>query len=300
MIALYAKKVDMDLDLIESKVNSFVRVGGAWIEIIRLLLSEKFNLVVCNKNDPIGECKNIIDILVKDMESSSMYNTADAGGLDEFTDALDAISKKIDNGYYENAGKYARTNANTSKSLTDTTKDDGKIEIGNAVDVYREDLGIWYAATIIGIESRPSTTDNDNVIETYVKVRYNGWGIDPRHEEVINILSNRISPLGTKIDDILLRYQPPESSTEPTQPVTVTDTSPAKTWPCPYCTKIYNSYPGWRYHVEENKCRIIEEEKAPMVDRPLGHSAIYDDVKAILINYGKRYRYYYHQCYRYY
>ena len=233
------------------------------------------------------------------MENASMYNTADASGLDEFTDALDSISKKIDSGYYEtndNITTATTTTATTTKSLSDSTKDDSKLDIGKVIDVYREDMGIWYAATIIGIESKTvavtdSDNDNDSVIETYVNVRYNGWGPDPSHDEVISILSDRIRPLGSKTDDIISRYQSHDSSLEVTQQQQPKPETDAKIWPCPYCGKIYNSLPGWRYHVEENKCRAVELPP-PRADRPLGHGAIYDDIKTVITNYCKRY----HHC----
>jgi hypothetical protein len=219
------------------------------------------------------------------MENASMYNAAEVITVDEYISELESIVKKIDQGYYEHIDP-----SSSSLKLTpvvDMSNSDRKFDIGKSIDVYREDVGIWYTATITGIETKQAT-DVDGVsiiMETYVKIRYNGWGIDPRHDELISITSKRIAPFGIRTEDLKYRYESPD---EIPNELAETEIQEKKTWPCPFCGKVYNSDPGWRYHIEENKCKSVEERAKEALPRSVGIIII----NIIIIIY---YRRHYHQ-----
>ena len=143
-------------------IKQCLQQGSMWVEIVRILLSEKLNVFMPEYADNVMTMHSI----VKELAHSKTYQTViskDESLVDKtYPQDLLAILGAIESGYYEGGLR----SDHQSDSQLFVSRFCLSLSVGSGVDAYCTVLNGWYPARVLSM----SLTDRK------VSLRFDGWG----------------------------------------------------------------------------------------------------------------------------
>jgi DNA-directed RNA polymerase subunit RPC12/RpoP len=178
-------------------LNQHLRNGHMWVEILKLLIIEEKKLVMNNLFDPIDECSKIVDIVINDTNALPFLKPVDPiqEGVPQY---WSIVSKPMDLGTVKErikSGWYYEDISAPQKNVSESVFEEGQYiqdsyQINDGVDVYCEELKIWYPGKVLEVEMSTQeantssmsigSNSNSNESETNplqsVFIELEGWG----------------------------------------------------------------------------------------------------------------------------
>ena len=128
---------------LESLVSNFLQTGNAWVELLRILVSEKCKFLLHEYHDPLGECEFIANQLLHELDIlysklNRKFRNADLkyNEISKASIGLSSIVSKIQSGFYDEDSGSKRNH----------------FKKGHNVDVYSKRLGRWIEAQILDLD----------------------------------------------------------------------------------------------------------------------------------------------------
>ena len=177
-----------DYTYLDNKLAGILQIGSAWVELARIIVSERFDMMLVEYVDYIEECENIIESIMKESDYSQLVTSLenDSNTLFETSD-LKYIYNRIGDAWYERTERIE-----APKEL---------IFVGSLVDAFSSKMSIWYPGIIV-------SKNDDNIV-----VRFLCFGNNPDLFETIPVgCSYHLAPYLSVSNHGVLRYQTPVKS----------------------------------------------------------------------------------------
>jgi hypothetical protein len=224
----------VDLNHPSSIIDSSLRLGNSWVEAVRILIAEKYNTILYDYSDYIGEFINIIEVLLKELDSSSNILFGNHSHLSNskidieniipsdywlingqkmIPIDLETILKRIKLGWYDEdyvinnnneIEKMIISNDNNDRTIKNIKKFDQLDENDNiiALNKFKFSVNSFVVGDMIDVYNIEFQTWYDaiiisiNLIDNTITIHYNYWG-DNKFDETIDSTSNRIALFGS-------------------------------------------------------------------------------------------------------
>jgi hypothetical protein len=137
--------INLDETQMKARIRSILSTGNSWVEMLRLLIAEKYRFVMAQYHDPLGECEFIANELLHELDIlysklNRKYKTADAKQqeISRVSIGLSTIINEIHAGYYDEHSK-------------ETAVRIPGYQPKQSVDVFHASLGRWVEGTVVEV-----------------------------------------------------------------------------------------------------------------------------------------------------